>query len=201
VKYLVAVLAAAVLAPVGARLWVNAAASNHIFTDLRLVPECRVAVVLGSRVYPNGRLSDLLEDRVLTAIRLYKAGKVKKLLMSGDNRVDHYNEPQRMRDYALSHGVPPKDVICDFAGRRTYDTIYRAKRIFGLKRFIVVSQRFHLYRAIFLANHLRVQAYGVPGKLTAGLSPRLREYPACCGALVDIYLRKPRPIEGKHERI
>ncbi len=95
-----------------------------------------------------------LQDRVQTAANLYFAGKVEKLLMSGDNRFVDYNEPAVMRKVALSLGVPEEAIVLDYAGRRTYDTCYRAKAIFGVTEAILVTQAFHLPRAIYLCNRL-----------------------------------------------
>ena len=152
---------------------------------------------------PNGELSTLLRDRVDAGIDLYRAGKVRKLLMSGDNRFTHYNEPDRMREYAISCGVPAADIGCDYAGRRTYDSIYRAKYIFGLDSIIVVSQRFHLDRAIFLCKHLGIDAYALAADRPGHDNPRvaIREIPACLFGLVDVYIRQPHPIMGRKETI
>jgi len=139
------------------------AAREHLFSsqDIADIPEKTVAVVLGARVYPDGRVSAVLRDRLDTAIALYKAGKVKKLLMSGDNRHLKYNEVTAMRNYAIRGGVPSDDVVRDFAGFRTFDSMYRAKEIWGLDTFYVVSQSFHLPRALYIAQKLGVNAYGV----------------------------------------
>lgn len=198
---MVLALGAAVL--IGARLWVHVAAGRWVYGDIRKVPACRVALVLGSKVYPSGKLSVMLKDRLDTAIGLYRAGKVERLLMSGDNRASHYNEPQRMRDYALAKGVPSKDVVADFAGRRTYDSVYRARHIWGQRRFIVVSQGFHVDRAVFLARHLGIHAYGLRADKPGHASPRalIRELPASLLAVLDAYLRHPRPVMGKREKI
>lgn len=178
-------------------------ARNQIYARIAEVPKCRACIILGAKVKQNGTLSVILTDRVNKGIELYKAGKVEKLLMSGDNRFYHYNEPERMKEYAIAHGVPEKDIATDYAGRRTYDTLYRAKYIFGLNKFVVVSQRFHLDRTIFLAKHIGVTAYGVPADVRGhrNLKAEVREIPACMGALVDAYLRQPRPIMGKKENI
>ncbi|MHB1001116.1 MAG: SanA/YdcF family protein [Armatimonadota bacterium] len=166
----------------------------------------RVAVVLGAKVYPDGRLSLLLSDRVNKAVALYKAGKVEKILMSGDNRFAHYDEPTRMAEYAIRKGVDPDDVAMDFAGRRTYDSVYRAKHIFGLDGCIIVSQGFHLDRAIFLCRKLGIDGYGVAADEHMYMGgrvrfARIREIPACLSALADVYLLHPRPVMGRRERI
>ncbi|HMV51973.1 MAG TPA: ElyC/SanA/YdcF family protein, partial [Blastocatellia bacterium] len=100
----------------------------------------RVAIVFGASVYGNGDLSPILEDRVDTAIELYRARKVDRILVSGDNRHASYNEPKAMQDYLITHAVAAKDVIVDYGGRSTYETCLRAKDIFGLERAVLVSQ-------------------------------------------------------------
>jgi len=189
--------------PIFARLYVHLAARGRVFSEPSSVAHCRVALVLGAGIRPDGRLSVQLQDRVDAAIRLYKAGVVEKLLMSGDNRVTHYNEPERMRRYALRRGVSADDVAADFAGRRTYDSIYRAKHIFGLDRVLVVSQRFHLDRALFLCDHIGIKGTGFAADVKGhrNLRVEIREVGACVGALADVFLRKPRPVMGKRERI
>ncbi len=165
------------------------------------VPPTRVAIVFGARIYPDGRLSAMLQDRVETAAQLYHAGKVQKLLLSGDNRFAHYNEPERMMDYALDRGVPAEDIQLDYAGRRTYDTCYRAKAIFQLQSAVLVTQDFHLPRALFTCRSLGVEAVGV----TADLRPydhrsirwsRLREFLATIIAFFDVIRRQPAPVLG-----
>ena len=96
-----------------------------------------------------------------TAAQLYFSGKVEKLLMSGDNRFVDYNEPEAMRQYARSLGVPEEAIVLDYAGRRTYDTCYRARDIFGVQSAILVTQNFHLPRALFTCNALGIRATGV----------------------------------------
>lgn len=134
--------------------------------DMDSIPEAKVAMVLGARVFPDGRLSAVLKDRVDAGIDLYKAGKVEKLLMSGDNRTAKYNEVSAMRKYAIKHGVASDDVVRDFAGFRTYDSVYRAKEIWGLDRVLIVSQQFHLPRAIYIAQSMDMDAYGIAASET-----------------------------------
>ena len=120
-----------------------------------------VAIVFGAGVRPDGRLSPMLQHRMDTAISLYRSGAVRKLLVSGDNSTAQYNEPGRMYDYAVAQGVQPADVVRDFAGRRTYDTCYRAKEIFGVTEAILVTQRFHLPRALFTCRSFGIDAVGL----------------------------------------
>lgn len=140
------------------------AGQGRIYTLDQEIPHRKVALVLGARVYKNGQLSPLLRDRVDAAIQLYREGTVEKLLMSGDNRTEKYNEVTAMRNYAIEAGIPSDDIVRDFAGFRTYDSIYRAKELWDLEEMIIVSQRFHLPRALYIAKHLGINAIGVAAR-------------------------------------
>jgi SanA protein len=164
-------------------------------------PAERVAIVFGARVYNDGRLSAMLQDRVETAVQLYKAGKVQKILVSGDNRFADYDEPGRMMDYAISRGVPAADIQPDYAGRRTYDTCYRAKAIFQLDAAVLVTQDFHLPRALFTCRTLGVKAVGVRADLQSYHPAAIRwstarEFLAKLRALIDVAYRQPAPVLG-----
>jgi len=168
------------------------------------VPAHDVAVVLGARVYPGGHPSGMLADRLRTGADLYHGGKVRVLLMTGDNSTVDYNEPDAMKRYAIGLGVPGEAVVVDYAGRRTYDSCYRARHIFQLRRAIVVTQRFHLDRALVLCNALGLDAVGVAadyqrpsGYDRASITySSFREVPAALAALMDL-LRLPPPILGE----
>jgi len=139
--------------------------SNINDLDIRDWANPRVAVVFGASVYGNGDLSPILEDRVETAIELYRARKVDRILVSGDARHPSYNEPKAMYEYLVNHAVASKDVIVDTSGRSTYETCLRAKEVFGLQRAVLVSQSFHLSRALYIANQLGLDAVGVAGDM------------------------------------
>ncbi len=129
-------------------------------------PSPRVAIVFGASVYGNRALSPILEDRVDTAIELYRARKVDRILVSGDSRHPSYNEPKAMQEYLVEkNNVAPSDVIVDYAGRSTYETCLRAKEVFGLDRAVLVSQGYHLPRALYIANQLGIDAVGMAGDL------------------------------------
>lgn len=126
--------------------------------------------------------------------------------MSGDNRFADYNEPESMRRYALSLGVPEEDIVLDYAGRRTYDTCYRAKAIFGATEALLITQRFHLPRALFLCNALGLKADGVEAnnhRYWRGylFIWNLREQMATFGAFMDLYVSSPLPVLGEPEPI
>jgi SanA protein len=170
------------------------------------VPVRRVAIVFGAGLRRNGTATLVLQDRVTAAARLYFAGKVEKLLLSGDNRFLDYNEPGAMREVALSLGVPQEVIVLDYAGRRTYDTCYRASAIFGVSEAILVTQSFHLPRALYTCNHLGLSAVGVTSDLTRYrrilmLYWDLRELFATTAALWDVHIAHPVPVLGNKEPI
>jgi SanA protein len=170
------------------------------------VPQKPAAIVFGAGLTPSGGPSAVMRDRVRTASELYFTGKVQKLLMSGDNSTIYYNEPAAMRNYAISLGVPEEDIVLDYAGRRTYDTCYRARAIFGLEQAILVTQDFHLPRALYLCNALGVDSVGVQAdnysfRRVSLTYWRLRELGAAVNALLDVHLLRPLPILGEPEPI
>ena len=170
------------------------------------VPSDRVAIVFGAGLRRDGMPTTILRDRVETAAQLFLDGKVKKLLMSGDNRFVDYNEPEAMRQYAISLGVPDEAMTLDYAGRRTYDTCFRAQAIFGVKSAILVTQKFHMSRALFTCNALGLDAVGVEADnyyylKRSRLYWNLREQFATVGAFWDVYLKKPLPVLGDPEPI
>lgn len=118
-------------------------------------------LVLGCAVWDDNQPSPMLKDRLDTAIELYRRGTAPKLLFSGDNSVKDYSEPDCMLAYALKQGVPAEDIFLDFAGFSTYDSIYRAKTVFCADRFIVVTQKYHLFRALRACDALGIAAKGV----------------------------------------
>lgn len=170
------------------------------------VPARRVAIVFGAEVKRDGTPSVVLKDRVETAVELYKSGKVEKLLMSGDNRFVDYNEPESMRQYALTLGMPDSDIVLDYAGRRTYDTCYRARDIFGVDSAVLVTQGFHMPRSLFLCNAFGIDAVGVEAEnyyylKRSRLIWNTRELLATAQSVFDVYLFKPLPVLGEREPI
>jgi len=178
---------------------VNALLHTYALED---VPADRVAIVFGAGLRRDGMPTAVLRDRVETAAQLYFEGKAKKLLMSGDNRFDDYNEPEAMRQYARGLGVPEEAIVLDYAGRRTYDTCYRARYIFGVRSAILVTQKFHLSRALFTCNALGLKAVGVQADnyyylKRSRLYWNVREQFATVGAFWDVYIKKPLPVLGE----
>ena len=188
------------------RLLTSWYAYNKTFSQVDAAPPERVAIVFGAGLWRDGRPTPVLRDRVATAASLYFAGKVEKLLMSGDNRSDSYNEPLAMRDYAVELGVPAEAIVLDYAGQRTYDTCYRARDIFGIRQAILVTQAFHLPRALYTCNKLGVRAIGVPAdrRIYRNYSLfvwNMREVPATLVALWEVHVSRPQPILGDPQPI
>ncbi len=195
---------------VAARLYSAGRAHDEIYT-LANVPERPVAIVFGAWVQPNGRPSAMLADRVRMAAQLYQAGKVKALLLTGDNHIDSYNEPEAMRQYALNLGVPDSALVLDYAGFRTYDSCYRARAVFKVDQAILVTQAFHIDRALLTCNELGVDSVAVAADVmrptgyarSTLIKSEVREIPSTALALLDVvsgkqptYLGDPLPIFG-----
>jgi SanA protein len=197
-RMLIALLLFALASPFLARAISAAGASGRTYSEIADAPARRVAVVFGAGVR-NGYPTAVLYDRVATAVDLYKAGKVQKLLMSGDNRFENYNEPAAMRRTAIQLGVPDDDIVLDLAGRSTYETCYRARDIFGLSEATLVTQDFHLDRALMLCRGLGIDAIGVVADRRPYRSIRwseFREIPATLNAMIELWITKPLPVLG-----
>ena len=187
------------------RLVTGLYARGKIYTQSE-VPARRVAIVFGAGLWRNGSPTPVLEDRVTAAANLYFAGKVEKLLMSGDNRFVSYNEPEAMRQLALKLGVPYDAIVLDYAGRRSYDTCYRARAIFQVDQAILVTQAFHMPRVIYTCNSLGVDAVGVESDLriyrkSSVLYWNARELLATAAAIWDVNVGHPIPVLGNQEPI
>ncbi|HVG39692.1 MAG TPA: ElyC/SanA/YdcF family protein [Pyrinomonadaceae bacterium] len=190
---------------VGLRLWVHRAYRQKIVAQIEEVKpvdgEPRVAIVFGAGLWSGGTPSPVLYDRIETAVDLYRAGRVQKLLLTGDNRFQNYNEPAVMRRTALELGVPAEDLVPDYAGRRTYDSCYRAREIYGVRRAVLVTQAFHLDRAMYLCESFGIDSVGVAAdRQTYGSASRQlwngREVLATAGAWLDLHVLRPVPILG-----
>lgn len=166
-------------------------------------------IVLGCKVWDNGVPSHMLEDRLKRGVALYQLGAAPKLLMSGDHgRVD-YDEVDAMKTYAVEAGVPSADVFMDHAGFSTYETVYRARDVFCAKKVIIVTQEYHLYRALYIAEALGLEAYGVDadyrsyvGQLTRDVREilaRVKDAGSCLFKPEPTYLGETIPIWGSGE--
>jgi vancomycin permeability regulator SanA len=192
-----ALIAAAVVA---ASLYVELRHGARIQTPEEIAP-APVALVFGAGLAKAGEPSPVLKQRLNMAIALYRAGKVKKVLVSGDNTDRYHDETKAMRRYVIDRGIPTADVVGDYAGVSTYDTCYRAREIFGVEQAILVTQEFHLPRALYIANGLGIDAWGVPADARARRVWRyeLREFFARAHAVVQVLLRPQARVLGRKE--
>jgi SanA protein len=184
-------MALAVLSVAGINLYVISKARGRI-VSANDAPARTVAILLGARVYQSGNMPAMTSDRIITAVDLYKRGLAQKLLISGDHGRERYDEVNAMRLYALKLGVPAEDIFLDHAGFSTYESMYRAREIFGIHQALIVTQQFHLPRAIYIAQELGIDAIGVPADITPYGSHRFyqsfRELFAKCKAVLQVTL-------------
>lgn len=202
VRFIVALLSAGVLAVLA--LWALGSLVSYRYRDqtysqIAETPSQPAAIVFGAGYWRSGHLSDILADRMETAIALYEAGKVHKLLLSGDNRFVDYNEPGRMAEFAVARGVPREDLVLDYAGRRTYDSCYRARTIFGLQEAVLVTQAYHLPRALYTCDRLGLEMVGIEADRREYIYDRwyrFRELLALGRAWLDLNVLRPLPVLG-----
>jgi SanA protein len=179
-------------------------AAPYIYQSAAAAPTTTVALVLGASVYQDGTLSPVLAARADRAVELYMQGKVHKILVTGDNSAISHNEVNPVGKYMAAAGVPKEDIFLDHAGFDTYSSMYRARDVFTIAQMAIVSQPFHLARAVYIARSLGIDAYGVAaGEGGDFFYNELREVPATMKALVDLaigrepkYLGPLHPIEG-----
>jgi SanA protein len=179
-------------------------ARPHIVSTVAALHHADAVIILGASVYRSGALTPILQDRVEAAVAIYQAGMVDKILVSGDNSDTSYNEVQPVLDYLIGVGIPATDIFLDYAGFDTYDTMYRARDVFGVTSAIVVTQSFHLGRAVFIAQALGITVEGIATVTERGTWYNyLREIPARVKAVFDVlfhsqptYLGEAIPITG-----
>ena len=152
-------------------------------------------LVLGCLVKPNGNPSLMLEDRLEKGVELYQAGATTKIVMSGDHGQENYDEVNTMKEYAIEKGIPSEDVFMDHAGFSTYESIYRIRDVFEADKILIVSQEYHLYRALHIAKKLGIEAYGVPAKDKKYAGQTMRDFREVLARVKDYItaLYKPKP--------
>ena len=190
----------------GSYLLVNKLSEDFLYDNAAKVPKTKVALVLGTAARTiHNRPNLFFKKRMDAAAKLYKSGKVRHLLVSGDNHVKSYNEPEDMQQALIARGVPASAITLDFAGFRTFDSVVRAKEVFGQSSIIIVSHPFHNQRAVFIAREKGIEAYGYnAGKVSTRVSPKtyVREYFARVKAVLDVYVLQTEPkFLGKKEII
>lgn len=187
-------------------LWINFASGPYMYSNLDHLPKNQVGLVLGtSQRTRSGRLNLHFKSRMDAAALLFKEGKIKHILASGDNQYATYNEPKAMKEALIQRGVPEEAITLDYAGLRTLDSIVRAKEIFGQDKFTIISQEYHNSRAVFIARYYGMDAIAFCAQkveIKHSLKTELREYLAKVKAVIDLYITKQEPRHlGKKEPI
>lgn len=197
---LLALVVLPLLPQVVMRLWTH----GERFSSASSTPTRSVAIVFGAGLRPDGTPSPFLQQRLDLALDLFDQHRVRALLVTGDNGTSSHDEPKAMRDYLVAHGVPPLDVVVDDAGFSTYDSCYRAKAVFGVKDAVLVSQGYHLPRAVFTCRRLGIDAVGLGGSELSSQTEKtvtysVREVLSSAKASWQL-VRKPKPhFLGAHE--
>ena len=188
--------------------YVKASAKGRILTTQKAaeLEDVDCIIILGCQVKDDGSLSHMLRDRLMCGFEVYETGAAPKLLMSGDHGREEYDEVGAMKNYAIENGVPSENVFMDHAGFSTYETMYRAKEIFKAEKVIIVTQEYHLYRALYIAEQLGMEAYGVSADLNryAGQSmrdfrevlARCKDWAMCIFKPEPTYLGEAIPVSG-----
>ncbi len=172
-------------------------AEKYIYTSVDSIPDNAVGLVLGTvKNQKNGKPNLYFVYRINAAVELFKAGKVKHFIVSGDNHIEGYDEPEDMRQALIANGVPDSCITLDYAGFRTLDSIIRCKAVFGQSKFTIISQQFHNERAIFLARYHDMDVYAYNAQSVNkhyGFRTNMREYLARVKATLDVYILKKKP--------
>ena len=192
--------------------YVKERAAGHILSmaEAEQMSDFDCILVLGCKVKENGVPSDMLADRLAMGVALQQAGVSEKLLMSGDHGQEEYNEVAVMKQYAMDKGVASSDIFMDHAGFSTYDSVYRAKEIFEAKKILIVTQEYHLYRALYVAEELGMEAYGVPADTRTYFGQtkrdvrevlaRVKDFFMVCVQAKPVYLGEVIPLSGSGDR-
>lgn len=172
------------------------ASRGRLYDEVAAVPETEVGLVFGTTDRVNGRENLYFRYRIDAAAQAWRAGKLKTLIVSGDNRSRFYNEPEKMKQALVERGIPEERIVCDYAGLRTLDSVVRAKEVFGVKSILFVSQRFQNERALYIARANGLDAWGLNARdveSRAGLKTKVREVGARVLMWLDVHFLDTRP--------
>lgn len=180
---------------------INQQTRNAIFENVKVIPENKVGLLLGtSKSLKSGNPNQYFYNRITAAVELFESGKIKIIVISGDNSRKHYNEPQDMKEELVKRNIPENKIYLDYAGFRTYDSIYRLKEIFGQESFTIISQEFHNQRAIYIASSLDLNGIGYNAEdvdIYNGFKTKLREKFARAKVFIDLTFNKKPKFLGE----
>lgn len=197
--YTVSFLLVGVILIFGLSEFIEQNTSSNIYLELEDLPASNTVIILGASVYRDGNLSPILQDRVETALSIYRMGKAERFLLSGDNREEDYDEVSAMRNYLLQRGVPEEKITTDPAGIDTYDSMYRSGTVYDVPSAVVVTQPFHLPRTIFIAKNLGYDYKGFPAASDSYISENkvpIREKLANVKAVFELVTRHTPDLKG-----
>ena len=201
VRFILGAFAAIIIVICFANYKISSFSEPFIYNSTDSLPECKTAVVLGtSKFMANGTRNYFFYNRIKATEELFKSGRIKAIIISGDNSLSYYNEPQDMKQELLKAGIPDSVIYLDYAGFRTFDSMIRAKEIFGQSKFIVVSQKFHNERAIFIARKYNMEVYGYNAEdvsAASGFKTKVRELFARVKVFIDVYTGKKPKFLGE----
>jgi SanA protein len=200
-KWLIGLLSAVALLICFANYKINSFSKGYLYNSTDSIPQCKTAVLLGtSKFMRNGTRNYFFYNRIASAETLFRSGKIQFIIISGDNSLSYYNEPEDMKKELMKAGIPDSVIFLDYAGFRTFDSMIRAKEVFGQTKFIVVSQQFHNERAVFIARKYGIEAYGYNAEdvdAYSGFKTKVRELFARVKVFIDVYTNKQPKFLGE----
>lgn len=195
-----------IIAVFGINQYVKSVANKNIIQEVEKANKSDAILVLGCQVMEDGSLSLMLKDRLDKAVELYKQGIAEKIIVSGDHGREQYDEVNAMKSYLIENEIPSENIFMDHAGFSTYESLYRADYIFKVEKLTVVTQEYHLYRAVYIGNKLGIETYGVPAAKTAYYGQTSREireilardkdFVKCIFKSKPTYLGESIPVSG-----
>lgn len=203
---IVTIILLGIIAVFGINQYVKIVANNNIIQEVKNANKSDAILVLGCQVMEDGSLSLMLKDRLDKAVELYKQGIAEKIIVSGDHGREEYDEVNAMKSYLIENEIPSENIFMDHAGFSTYESLYRAGYIFKVEKLTVVTQEYHLYRAVYIGNKLGIETYGVPAAKTAYYGQTSREireilardkdFVKCIFKSKPTYLGESIPVSG-----
>ncbi|GAB5466020.1 MAG: hypothetical protein Kapaf2KO_14560 [Candidatus Kapaibacteriales bacterium] len=178
-------------------IYVDYDVMEYSHNNIEEIPKNKVGLLLGTSKYViGGGVNSFYSNRIKSAVELYERGKISKIIASGDNSTEYYNEPKKMKDDLIKNGIPEEDIVMDYAGFRTLDAVVRSKEVFGQNSITIISQDFHANRALFIARANNIDAISFEAEspsLTVGFKTYVREYFARVKMLLDLYVLRTEP--------
>lgn len=206
VTAIVTLIIVGIIAVFGINQYVKSVANKNIIQEVKNANKSDAILVLGCQVMDDGSLSLMLKDRLDKAVELYKQGIAEKIIVSGDHGREQYDEVNAMKSYLIENEIPSENIFMDHAGFSTYESLYRAGYIFKVEKLTVVTQEYHLYRAVYIGNKLGIETYGVPAAKTAYYGQTSREireilardkdFVKCIFKSKPTYLGESIPVSG-----